>query len=67
MKTGGVDSIIKAYRDETTLGIRANREIPICELAQRYGNINSKRMYDKNDLISRWLHQWGVDYKGNLA
>jgi hypothetical protein len=30
-----VDAVIKAYRDETTPGMRANREIPISELARR--------------------------------
>ncbi|MCL2815560.1 MAG: radical SAM protein [Oscillospiraceae bacterium] len=62
LKTDGVDTIIKAYRDETTPGMKANRELPICELAQRYGDINSKKLYHKDDLICRWLHQWGVDY-----
>ncbi|MCL2014032.1 MAG: radical SAM protein [Oscillospiraceae bacterium] len=62
LKADGADAIIKAYRDETTPGMRANREIPVCELARRYGNNNSEKLYDKNDLIRRWLHQWGVDY-----
>ena len=62
LKTDGVDSIIKAYRDETTPGMRANREIPISELARRYGDPNSSRMYDGSDILCRWLHQWGVDY-----
>jgi hypothetical protein len=39
-----------------------NRQMPIKELAKRYGDINSKKLYDKSDLICRWLHQWGVDY-----
>jgi len=62
LKTDGVDNIIKAYRDETTPGMKMNREVPISELARRYGNNHSKMLYDKNDLICRWLHQWGVDY-----
>ena len=44
--------------------MRANREIPICEPARRYGDINSEKLYSKDDLLSRWLHQWGVDYMG---
>ncbi|MDD4494614.1 MAG: hypothetical protein PHV32_09775 [Eubacteriales bacterium] len=62
LKTDGVDAVIKAYRDETTPGMRANRAIPIRELARRYGSINSKKLYSKDDLLCRWLHQWGVDY-----
>ena len=62
MKTDGVDAIIKAYRDETTPGMIANREIPISKLAQRYGVKGSKKLYDKSDLACRFMHQWGVDY-----
>ena len=62
LNTDGVDLILKAYRDESTPGMRTNRKIPISELARRYGDINSKKLYSKDDLLCRWLHQWGVDY-----
>lgn len=62
LKTNSIDAIIKAYRDETTPGMKANREIPVRELASRYGDTNSKKLYSKEDLICRWLHQWGIDY-----
>lgn len=62
LKTDGIDVIIKAYRDETTPGMKINRQMPIKELAKRYGDIHSRKLYDKSDLICRWLHQWGVDY-----
>ena len=61
LKTDGVDTVLKAYRDETTPGMRANREIPIHELAKRYGCENSKKLYSKDDLVCRFMHQWGVD------
>ena len=61
LRTDGVDAIIKAYRDGTTPGMKANREIPMRELARRYGDVNSKKLYHEDDLKSRWLHQWGVD------
>ena len=56
----GIDTIIRAYRDETTPGMKANREKPIRELALKYGNLNSKKLYHKDDLICRFMHQWGV-------
>ncbi len=62
LKTDGVDKIIRTYRDETTPGMTMNRGLPIRELAKLYGNKNSLRLYDKDDLICRWLHQWGMDY-----
>ena len=60
--TDGVDAIIKAYRDETTPGMKMNRKVPIKELARKYGDSGSKKLYDKDDLVCRWLHQWGIDY-----
>ncbi|MDD4593077.1 MAG: radical SAM protein [Parabacteroides sp.] len=65
LKTDGIDSILKAYRDETTPGMIANRTIPIAELARRYGQKNSKKLYDKSDLICRFMHQWGEDWMMN--
>jgi hypothetical protein len=62
LKTDGVDAIIKAYRDETPPGMKANREIQVSELAKRYGDPKSSRMYDGSDIYCRWLHQWGMDY-----
>ncbi|MCL2388631.1 MAG: hypothetical protein FWC89_13950, partial [Defluviitaleaceae bacterium] len=62
LKTDGADAIIKAYRDETTPGMKANRTIPISDLARRYGVNNSKKLYDKSDLMCRFMHQWGVDF-----
>ena len=53
------------YRDETTPGMRANRTIPLSELTQKYGNQNSCKLYHKDDLICRFMHQWGVDYMKN--
>jgi len=61
LKTDGADAVIKAYRDEATPGMRANREMPLSELAKRYGDKSSKKLYRKDDLVCRWLHQWGVD------
>jgi hypothetical protein len=62
LKTDGVDKILRAYRNETPPGMTANRTIPIYELARRYGDINSKKLYTKGDLICRFMHLWGVDY-----
>lgn len=62
LKTDGVDAILKAYRDETTPGMKMNREVPISELARRFGDSSSTKLYHKDDLICRFLHQWGVEY-----
>ena len=62
LKSDGVNVILKAYRNETTPGMRMNREMPIKKLARQYGDKNSKKLYCKSDLVCRWLHQWGIDY-----
>lgn len=64
LKTDGIDALLKSYRDETAPGMKMNRSGSIRELALRYGNINGNRLYDKNDLICRWMHQWGAEYTG---
>jgi hypothetical protein len=60
LKTDGIDTIIRAYRDETTPGMMANKTMSICELAEKYGDPNSKKLYCRDDLICRFMHQWGV-------
>jgi len=61
LKTDGTDAVIRAYRDGATLGMGANRTIPKNWFAERYGNKKSKKLYNKNDLIRRFLHQWGIE------
>ena len=62
LKTDGIDVIMNAYINETTPGMTMNRTIPVSELVQRYGNPESRKLYTKSDLISRFMHQWGEDY-----
>lgn len=64
LKTDGVDAILKAYRDGTTPGMAANKTIPVSELARQCGNPGSTRLYTRDDLVCRFLHQWGRDYMG---
>ncbi|NLZ37201.1 MAG: hypothetical protein GX897_06965 [Clostridiales bacterium] len=39
--------------------------IPLSELARRYGETDSTKLYSKDDLICRFMHQWGLDYTGD--
>ncbi|MCL2664559.1 MAG: radical SAM protein [Defluviitaleaceae bacterium] len=61
LKTDGADAVLKACLDETSPGMAANRTIPVKELARRYGDAKSKKLYTKDDLLSRFLHQWGIE------
>ncbi|MGI6336778.1 MAG: radical SAM protein [Eubacteriales bacterium] len=58
----GVDAVMHAYRDGKTPGMTASRTIPTADFARRYGNLNSSKLYDKSDLICRFLHRWGEDH-----
>ena len=62
LKTDGILKILTNYREERTPGMRMNRTIPVSELAKTYGDLNSKKLYDKSDLISRFVHQCGMEY-----
>jgi hypothetical protein len=62
LKTDGIYVVMKALLDGTTPGMTANRTIPMSELTRHYGIVGSKKLYDKSDLICRFMHQWGVDY-----
>ncbi|MFA6730433.1 MAG: radical SAM protein [Eubacteriales bacterium] len=62
LKIDGADKIIKAYLGKTTPGAAANRTVKLSELAEKYGNPRSKKLYSKDDLISRFMRQWGEDY-----
>lgn len=61
LKTDGIDALMKAYCDGTTPGMITCKSIRVSDFAQRYGNPNSTKLYDRDDLIRRFLHQWGVD------
>ncbi|MDI9498820.1 MAG: radical SAM protein [Bacillota bacterium] len=62
LRSDGVDAVMRAYRDGTTPGMIANRTIPVSELARRYGNPDSTKLYDRDDLICRFMHQWGMEH-----
>lgn len=58
----GVDAVLSAYRDGMPPGMRANRAIPLRELAAKYGDPKSRKLYEDGDLKTRFLHQWGLDW-----
>jgi len=62
LKTDGIDVILKAYRYETTPGMRMNRKLAVSELARRYGDKSSTKLYRRDDLVCCFMHRWGVDF-----
>ena len=45
-------------RDENP-GLHASYHVPISELAKAFGRGESELLYDRDDLITRWLRLWG--------
>ena len=61
LRADGIDAVMNTYRNETAPGMKMNRTVPVSELAQKYGSPKSRKLYDKSDLIRRFMHQWGRD------
>jgi len=61
LKTDGVDAILKTYQKEAVPGMMANRNVPLSDLARRYGVPGSQKLYTRDDLICRFMHQWGAE------
>jgi hypothetical protein len=36
--------------------------VPVSELAATYGRPNSRLLYDRDDLIIRWIKLWTIDH-----
>lgn len=64
LREDGAAAILKAYLEESTPGMRINRTIPLFTLARQYGDPAGRRLYERDDLICRLLHQAGVDAMG---
>ena len=62
LRADGIDAVMNAYRNGTAPGMTMNLTVPVSELAKSYGNPESRKLYDKSDLICRFMHQWGEDY-----
>ena len=58
--TDGAEKILQVYQAGVTPGMRANATVPRSTLARRYGDARSSKLYDKDDLICRFMHQWGA-------
>ena len=51
--------------DETP-GLHAMFHVPVSDLAARYGRPESRLLYDRDDLVLRWLHLWANRSSGPL-
>jgi len=61
LQTDGADKIMDALINRTAPAMVINKTVPLCELASRYGDPDSSKLYDYDDLICRFFHQWGIE------
>jgi len=54
LKSDGVAEIINRYEHDRTPGLRSMFQVPIVELARRFGRPYGRRLYKRSDLKTRW-------------
>lgn len=58
LKKDNLDSIIDKFENNKTPGLHAIYNIPVSELAERFGRQKSKRIYSPAGLKIRWIRMW---------
>lgn len=60
----GIDRVMQRYRGDQVPGLWAFFHVPVAELTRAYGRPGSRRVYDRGDLVRRWLRLWGEERHG---
>ena len=55
LESDGIEAVLNAFTEDRTPGQQTMRTVPVGELASRYGNLQSCRLYCEVDLKSLWL------------
>jgi hypothetical protein len=58
---GGLDAILSRFERDDAPGLQAMFHVPVSELARSYGRRDSRLLYDRDDLIIRWIKLWTLD------
>jgi hypothetical protein len=58
LDSDGLDGTIRCFEEDGTPGLHANYHIPVSRLAAAYARPDSDLLYDRDDLIVRWLRLW---------
>lgn len=54
----GLDAILDRFERDDVPGLQAMFHVPISELAAAYGRPDSRLLYERDDLIVRWIKLW---------
>jgi hypothetical protein len=58
LRTDGLNVCLGRFERDEVPGLRAMFHVPVSDLAARYGRPESRLLYDRDDLVLRWLHLW---------
>lgn len=58
LKRDGVGAIVQVLENDRTPGLQAMFQVPVSELARRFGRRRGRRIYDPADLKTRWARMW---------
>lgn len=61
LKTEGINSIMKRFESDETPGMQAHFHIPVSTLADMYGQKDSRKIYNIDDLKIRLVRQWAQE------
>ena len=53
-----LEAIMGRYERDEVLGLHALFHVPVSELARTYGRPGSRLLYERDNLIVRWLRMW---------
>jgi len=58
----GLDAILRRFEHDEVAGLQAMFHVPISELARSYGRPESRLLYERDDLITRWIKLWTLGH-----
>ena len=62
LESDGLDRITSCFENDETPGLYANFWVPVSQLAETYGRQDGNSLYERDDLIVRWLRMWGASH-----
>jgi hypothetical protein len=58
LRAAGLDAILGRFERDEVPGLQAMFHVPVSELAAAYGRPEGRLLYERDDLIVRWITQW---------
>lgn len=62
LNSDSVENIMYNYTNNKPLGLKLMYETPISKLSKEFGDINGEKIYNKEDLIRKYIRMYGEKY-----